>query len=92
MAEIEFKTGPMAGRRLALTAKSYTMGRKLGLDLTFDDGMCSGEHAALRLTGGAWSIVDLDSSNGTWLNEGKVSSSVLSTGDLVQLGGTSFAT
>ena len=90
MAEIEFKTGPMTGRRLTLTARSYTMGRKPGLDLTFDDGMCSGEHAALRLNGGAWSIVDLGSSNGTWLNQAKVFSSLLSTGDLVQLGGTSF--
>src|SRR5205823_5719763 len=83
-------TGPMAGRRLTLTAKSYTMGRKHGLDLTLDDGMCSGEHAALRFTGGAWTIVDLDSSNGTWLNEAKISTSVLSSGDLVQLGGTGF--
>ena len=90
MAEIEFKTGPMAGRRLPLTGKSYTMGRKHGLDLSLDDGMCSGEHAALRLTDGAWSIVDLGSSNGTWLNQAKVSSSVLASGDLVQLGGTGF--
>ncbi len=90
MAEIEFKTGPMAGRRLTLTGESYTMGRKAGLDLTLNDGMCSGEHAALRFSDGAWSVVDLGSSNGTWLNEEKVSTCVLSTGDLVQLGSTSF--
>jgi len=80
----------MAGRRLTLTAKTYTLGRKRDLDLPLDDGMCSGEHAALRFTDGKWTIVDLDSSNGTWLNETKISSSVLSTGDLVQLGGTGF--
>jgi MoxR-like ATPase len=90
MAEIEFKTGPMAGRRLTLTAKSYTLGRKRDLDLPLDDGMCSGEHAALRFTDGKWTIVDLGSSNGTWLNEAKISTSILSTGDLVQLGGTGF--
>ncbi len=90
MAEIEFKTGPMTGRRLALAGENYTMGRKSGLDLTFDDSACSGEHAALRLINGAWNLVDLGSSNGTWLNEEKISSSALSTGDLVQIGGTSF--
>ena len=90
MAEIEFKTGPMTGRRVTLTGESYTMGRKSGLDLSLNDGMCSGEHAALRFTGGAWNVVDLDSSNGTWLNEERIASSVLSTGDLVQIGSTSF--
>jgi MoxR-like ATPase len=90
MADIEFKTGPMAGRRLTLSGDSYTMGRKSGLDLSLNDGMCSGEHAALRLTNGAWNIVDLDSSNGTWLNEERITSAPLATGDLVQIGGTSF--
>ena len=80
----------MAGRRLTLTANSYTMGRKSGLDLSLDDGMCSGEHAELRFTGGAWTLVDLGSSNGTWLNQAKVTSSVLTSGDFVQLGGTGF--
>ena len=90
MAEIEFKTGPMAGRRLALTAKSYKLGRKRDLDLPLEDGMISGEHAELRFTNGAWTIVDLGSSNGTWLNEAKVSTAPLSTGDLVQVGGSTF--
>ncbi len=90
MAEIEFKTGPMAGRRLTLAGKSYTMGRKSGLDLSLNDSMCSGEHAALRFADGAWNLVDLDSSNGTWLNEERIASSVLSTGDLVQIGDTTF--
>ena len=90
MAEIEFKTGPIAGRRLPLTGESYTMGRKSGLDLSLNDNMCSGEHAALRFADGEWSIVDLDSSNGTWLNEERIASSVLSTGDLVQIGDTTF--
>ena len=90
MAEIEFKTGTMAGRRVTLSGGSYTMGRKSGLDLSLNDSMCSGEHAALRFSDGAWSLVDLDSSNGTWLNEQRIASSVLATGDLVQIGDTTF--
>ena len=90
MAEIEFKKGPLSGRRLALTAESYTLGRKRDLDLPLEDGMTSGEHAELRFTDGAWTIVDLGSSNGTWLNEAKVSTAPLSTGDLVQIGGSTF--
>jgi MoxR-like ATPase len=90
MAEIEFTAGPIAGRRLTLTAKRYTLGRKRDLDLTLEDGMTSGEHAELRFNDGAWTVVDLGSSNGTWLNEAKVSTSALSNGDLVQIGGSSF--
>jgi MoxR-like ATPase len=90
MAEIEFTTGPIAGRRLKLTAESYTLGRRRDLDLALDDGMTSGEHADIRFAGGAWMIVDHGSSNGTWLNDAKITSAPLSNGDVVQIGGSSF--
>jgi len=90
MAEILFKEGPMAGRRLTLSSERYTLGRRPDLDLPLDDAMASAEHAQLRFEDGAWSVVDLGSSNGTLLNNAKVRSSRLVPGDLIQIGGTSF--
>ncbi len=90
MPEIEFKEGPLAGRRLTLESKTYSLGRRLENDLPLDDVMISGEHAELRFQDGGWAIVDLGSSNGTSLNGKRVSSALLSPGDFVQLGGSRF--
>jgi len=90
MNEIEFTSGQMAGRKLTLSGDKYTMGRKSGLDITLQDDSCSGDHAELRREGGEWKIVDHHSSNGTWLNDQKISSETLSVGDVVQVGNTKF--
>jgi MoxR-like ATPase len=90
MPEIKFISGPMEGRVLILNAPKYTIGRKSNRDLFFDDESCSGEHAELRLENNAWSIVDLKSSNGTWLNQKKISSAVLASGDSVKIGESVF--
>ena len=90
MPEIKFISGPMDGRSLTLSAPKYSIGRKPNRDLSFNDESCSAEHAELRLENGEWKIVDLESSNGTWLNQKKVSSAVLASGDSVKIGETIF--
>ena len=90
MPEIKFTSGPMEGRILNLSAQKYTIGRKPDRDLFFNDESCSGEHAELRLEGGEWKIVDLQSFNGTWLNKKKVTTAVLSSGDSVRVGVSIF--
>ena len=91
MAEIEFKEGPLAGRRLTLTSEKYTLGRRPDMDLPLEDVMTSGEHAELHSENGVWKIVDLGSSNGTLLNKAHGSNPPASrTGDLVQIGGSVF--
>ena len=90
MPEIKFTSGPMEGRILNLSAQKYTIGRKPDRDLSFNDESCSGEHAELRLEGGEWKIIDLQSFNGTWLNKKKVTSAVLASGDSVRVGVSIF--
>jgi MoxR-like ATPase len=90
MIEIEFISGPTAVRKMTLTAQKYSMGRRPNLDIALNDDACSGEHAELRMEDGAWKIVDLNSSNGTWLNDHKIASEVLKPGDVVQVGDTKF--
>src|SRR5438045_3560508 len=90
MPEIEFKEGPLAGRRLTLESKTYTLGRRPDMDLPLEDSAISSEHAELRFQDGGWAIVDLGSSNGTRLNGKPVSTARLAPGDFVQLGGSRF--
>jgi pSer/pThr/pTyr-binding forkhead associated (FHA) protein len=54
MPEIEFKEGPLAGRRLTLESKTYSLGRRPDMDLPLDDVMISSEHAELRFQDGGW--------------------------------------
>ncbi|MEI8388175.1 MAG: AAA family ATPase, partial [Verrucomicrobiota bacterium] len=66
-------------------------GRRSDMDVLLEDFLVSGTHAELRCNEeGAWKIVDLGSSNGTLLNGTRVTSSLLSPGDIVQIGGSSF--
>jgi hypothetical protein len=44
------------------------VGRSSACTLRLDDPLASGEHARLSFAGGAWSVRDLGSRNGTWLN------------------------
>jgi MoxR-like ATPase len=90
MAEIEFKQGPLAGRRLALTSRTYTIGRRPDMDLILDDVRASSAHAELEPANGSWKIVDLNSSNGTLLNDAPVKSASLNSGDLIQIGESVF--
>jgi MoxR-like ATPase len=90
MAEIEFKQGPLTGRRVALSSRKYTIGRRPEMDLAINDVRASGAHAELHPDNGAWKIVDLGSSNGTLLNNAPVKSATLSAGDLVQIGDSIF--
>jgi MoxR-like ATPase len=90
MAEIEFKEGPLAGRRVTLSSEKYTLGRHPESDLPLEDVMASGEHAEIQSDAGAWRIVDLGSSNGTLLNNARVKSAVLTHRDRVQIGGSVF--
>jgi MoxR-like ATPase len=90
MAEIEFTQGPLKGRRLPLASENFTIGRHPENDLMLDDIMASSHHAELRRENGGWKIVDLGSSNGTLLNNAPVRTATLSSGDSVQIGGSSF--
>ena len=61
------KDGPLAGRRVPVTAE-LLIGRA-DADLTIDDPLVSRRHALVRpAPGGGDEIEDLGSTNGTWVN------------------------
>jgi len=90
MAEIQFLSGPLDGKRITLTGDSTTLGRSPETDIPLDDVAVSGRHAELRSKDGRWQVRDLDSSNGLTVNEKKMTRAWLSPGDVVAVGTSQF--
>ncbi len=63
--------------------------RRVDNDLVIDkDGMVSKRHAQISLAPAGYTIVDLDSTNGVWVNGKRVENCVLCDGDKIRLGAT----
>ena len=62
------------------------LGRARRCDIQIQSDVASREHAALRLTGEGWFVEDLDSRNGTWLNEQRVGRSKVNPLDHLRFG------
>jgi hypothetical protein len=90
VADVVVKTGSLAGRRITVD-KEVTLGRE-DTDLVFeDDGEVSRRHAALRPAGGRVEIEDLGSTNGTFVNDNRITGpTALSSGDKVRIGQTTL--
>jgi hypothetical protein len=74
------------GDRLGLTS-GVTLGREPGNGIRLDDESVSSQHAVVRLDGGRWWIEDLGSTNGTYVNDVRVTGrATLRSGDIVQVG------
>ena len=68
-----------------------TVGRAEGNDVRVPSPTVSRFHAMLRRSGGRWSVIDLDSRNGTRINDDPIASPrVLRSNDHVQFGDTRF--
>ncbi|MEO8903949.1 MAG: sigma 54-interacting transcriptional regulator [Polyangiaceae bacterium] len=69
-----------------LTGSQLTLGRGADTDLRLDSGGVSRRHAALVRQGPIFSIRDLESRNGTFVNGRRVQHAALSEGDVLRLG------
>ncbi len=77
-------------RRLSST-QVLTIGRTALSDWVFDhDGQMSSLHLELFQQSGTWKVKDLDSSNGTFLNESRINESRLRDGDEIRGGQSRF--
>ncbi|PIP80801.1 MAG: hypothetical protein COW84_03255 [Gammaproteobacteria bacterium CG22_combo_CG10-13_8_21_14_all_40_8] len=81
---------PFDGQIFHLTKVSQTIGRKLEQDLVLDDPSISSLHAQITQEEDGWKIINLLSSNGTFLNGKKISISPLKDGDKVHFGQAEF--
>lgn len=83
--------GPGAGQVFELSETSATsIGRSRANDIQVEDVSISGQHCRVRPEDGRFVVHDLKSTNGTLVNEKKVSRHVLEEGDVIAIGETSL--
>lgn len=80
------KRGPNAGARFLLDSDRVRAGRHPDSEIFLDDITVSRRHVEFARGGGAWTLKDAGSLNGTYLNRDRVDEARLSTGDEVQIG------
>lgn len=68
LATLELRTGPGAGRLLPIAGPVCAIGRSEGSDVRLTGHSVSASHATLMRKGGQWFVVDLASSNGTFVD------------------------
>ena len=69
-----------------LNKDRMTLGRRPYNDIVVDNLAVSGEHAALQVIGHEYFIEDLNSTNGTFINELKIKRQILKNGDTIEIG------
>lgn len=75
-----------------MPSKPFTIGRSTSADLQIpDDERMSRVHCEIRREGGHYYIRDLDSKNGTWVNEQRIKETQLQFGDKIKVGQTVIA-
>jgi pSer/pThr/pTyr-binding forkhead associated (FHA) protein len=80
------KRGPNAGSRFALGSGKTTIGRHPDSDIFLDDVTVSRRHAEVRHNEGSFTVSDVGSLNGTYLNRERIEEADLHSGDELQIG------
>jgi diguanylate cyclase (GGDEF)-like protein len=80
--------GVSIGEKIALANDRYVIGRQSDVDICFDDELVSRRHAEIVVRPEGSVLRDLESRNGTYCNERKVTVRELRDGDLIWIGGS----
>jgi pSer/pThr/pTyr-binding forkhead associated (FHA) protein len=86
MALLVVRRGPNAGARFLLERDVTTSGRHPDSDIFLDDVTVSRRHAEFHRAASGFTVRDVGSLNGTYVNRERVESATLSNGDEVQIG------
>jgi diguanylate cyclase (GGDEF)-like protein len=78
--------GAEIGKRVTLDERELVLGRSSTVDVQLDIDNVSRSHASIAKTPGGWLLRDLDSTNGTFVNEVPVHQRVLRDGDQIRIG------
>ena len=87
VACLEVLEGNSQGKVLPLTTGSTLIGRGSTCDLPLTDEGVSRRHAKLAISeDGVVNLIDLDSTNGTFLNRARIDMAIVREGDRIQIG------
>lgn len=87
LARLTFRNGPIAGRSYLFHQDVTTIGRTNGNDLIISGRTVSRRHARLWFDNGRWYLDDLQSANGTLVNNTRLHQNIaLNDGDIIHFG------
>ncbi|HEX2325456.1 MAG TPA: DUF3662 and FHA domain-containing protein [Chloroflexota bacterium] len=86
--DVLYLVGTVNGRHQtwALSGKQVRIGRGLDNEVVLDDASVSRHHAEITREDGALEVRDLGSTNGTWVNAGRVDVAAVEAGDQIAFG------
>ena len=85
-----YPPGPDMGKRFPLSRAEIVLGRGADCDIQVDRDSVSRRHARVFRHGDAWSVEDLQSTNGSYVNDVPVTKSVLRDADFLKIGAAIF--
>ena len=88
---LKYQTAAGESVEIKLTNQPLTIGRSPKADVVLSDEKASRLHCGIRWRDKQYLLKDLESKNGTYVNNEPVESAVLKPGDKLRVGGTVFA-
>lgn len=85
---LEILEGPDQGKRFPLDEAVVHVGRHHQCEVVLNDAEVSRRHLKISRMGSDWEIDDLGSTNGTWLNNQRITRQILVPGDRIEIGQT----
>lgn len=87
---LEILQGPDRGKKFPLEGDVINIGRHAQCEIVLNDVEVSRRHLKLSRIGSGWEIDDLGSTNGTWLNNQRITKQMLFPGDRIEIGQSEF--
>lgn len=85
--QLVLRVGPSPGKVFPLMKNEVTIGRDINNEIVINDAEVSRKHCRLKMYGEGFIIEDLGSTNGTWVNEQRISAQhQLRSGETIRLG------
>ena len=91
MPNITILNGEETGKSYEWTSDRIRIGRNAANDFVIANASVSGEHCLIERCDGGWRVKDLDSTNGTRLNDRRITLADLHRNDLVSFGDISVS-
>lgn len=86
MPRISAESPELNGQVFELTGAKLTVGRAADNDIHIQNPSVSSHHGEFRFEGGDYRVVDMNSTNGTRINDERVTEAILRNGDTLMIG------